>query len=55
MEGLKEVVRKKLGVSVSTSVHLAQLRDGKAVDLEDGGCTLKSRQFCILIGTDHRR
>jgi hypothetical protein len=33
---MKNVVRKKLGLSSFLSVHLYQLRDGKAVVLEDG-------------------
>ena len=33
---MKDVVRKKLGVSTSTPVYLSQLRDGRKVDLEDG-------------------
>ncbi|KJA28973.1 hypothetical protein HYPSUDRAFT_82534 [Hypholoma sublateritium FD-334 SS-4] len=32
---MKEVVRKKLGVSTATPVYLTQLRDGRTVDLED--------------------
>ncbi|KIM40230.1 hypothetical protein M413DRAFT_446399 [Hebeloma cylindrosporum] len=35
LDGMKDVVRKKLGLSPSTPVHLAQIRDGKSVDLED--------------------
>ncbi|KAF8201001.1 hypothetical protein BJ912DRAFT_947783, partial [Pholiota molesta] len=35
LEGMKDVVRKKLGVPSSTPVQLAQLRDGQTVDLED--------------------
>ena len=33
---MKNVVRKKLGLSSSLSVHLSQLRDGKLIVLEDG-------------------
>lgn len=33
---MKNVVRKKLGLPSSLPVHLAQLRDGKSVVLEDG-------------------
>ncbi|KAF8806467.1 hypothetical protein BYT27DRAFT_7191026 [Phlegmacium glaucopus] len=35
LEEMKNVVRKKLGLSSSLPVHLCQLRDGKAVVLED--------------------
>ena len=33
---MKDVVRKKLGLSASIPVYLSQIRDGKSVDLEDG-------------------
>lgn len=33
---MKDVVRKKLGLSSSLPVHLSQMRDGKSVVLEDG-------------------
>lgn len=33
---MKNVVRKKLGLSSSLPVHLSQLRDGKLIVLEDG-------------------
>lgn len=33
---MKQVVRKKMGYSSDVPLHLAQLRDGKTVDLEDG-------------------
>jgi hypothetical protein len=33
---MKDVVRKKLGISASAPIYLSQLRDGKLVDLEDG-------------------
>lgn len=36
MEEMKNVVRKKLGLSSSLPVHLSQLRDGKLIVLEDG-------------------
>ena len=36
MDGLKEGVRKKLGYASDVPLQFAQLRDGKAVDLEDG-------------------
>jgi hypothetical protein len=36
LDGMKDVVRKKLGLSTSIPVHLSQIRDGKSVDLEDG-------------------
>ena len=56
MEGMKDVVRKKLGVSTSTPVYLAQLRDGRKVDLEDGNTTqISSRvnnQFLLYPSID---
>ena len=36
LEEMKNVVRKKLGLSSSLPVHLSQLRDGKPIVLEDG-------------------
>lgn len=33
---MKEVVRKKLGVSDSVPIFLSQIREGRSVDLEDG-------------------
>lgn len=33
---MKYVVRKKLGYASDVRLQLAQLRDGKPVDLEDG-------------------
>lgn len=36
LEEMKNVVRKKLGLSSSLSVHLSQLREGKLIVLEDG-------------------
>jgi len=33
---MKDVVRKKLGLSASIPVYLSQIRDGKSVDLDDG-------------------
>jgi hypothetical protein len=32
----KDVVRKKLGLGYDTPIELAQLRDGRRIDLEDG-------------------
>lgn len=36
LQTLKDGVRKKLRVSEQTEVRLAQLRDGRQVDLDDG-------------------
>jgi hypothetical protein len=36
LDETKNVVRKKLGLCQDTAVELAQLRDGKRIDLEDG-------------------
>ena len=37
LDETKNVVRKKLGLGHEDAVELAQLRDGKRIDLEDGG------------------
>lgn len=36
LEETKRVVRSKLGLAADADVKLEQLREGKAVDLEDG-------------------
>lgn len=36
LSDLKQTVKKKLGLSSESSISLAQIRDGQAVDLEDG-------------------
>lgn len=36
MNDLKQTVKKKLGLRSDSSICLAQIRDGQAVDLEDG-------------------
>ncbi|KAG8738843.1 hypothetical protein FRC12_016540, partial [Ceratobasidium sp. 428] len=36
IEGMKQVVRKKLNFTPGTQLNLAQLADGDRVDLEDG-------------------
>lgn len=36
LDETKDVVRKKLGLGHDAAVQLAQLRDGKRIDLEDG-------------------
>ena len=36
LNDLKQTVKKKLGLSSDSSIGLAQIRDGQAVDLEDG-------------------
>lgn len=41
LDGLKETVRKKLGIPSSTTIHLSQLRDGTSVDLEDGPSSMR--------------
>ena len=33
----KEVVRRKLGLEKNAVIHLAQVRDGRSIDLDDGG------------------
>lgn len=36
IEGMKNVVREKLGLSPETGIRLAQSVEGRRVDLEDG-------------------
>ena len=36
LDETKNVVRKKLGLCHDAAVELAQLRDGRMIDLEDG-------------------
>ncbi len=36
LDETKNVVRKKLGLDHDAAIELAQLRDGKRIDLEDG-------------------
>ena len=36
LDGMKDVVRKKLGLATSAPILLSQVRDGKSIDLEDG-------------------
>jgi hypothetical protein len=42
---MEAVVRRKLGLPENTSICLAQLREGKPIDLEDG----KGRKFNRLV------
>ena len=38
MEETKNVVRRKLGLDTDAAITLAQLRENKRIDLEDGAC-----------------
>jgi ArsR family metal-binding transcriptional regulator len=50
LDETKNVVRKKLGLGHDDAVELAQLRDGKRIDLEDGGSIPQSfmRKLILL-------
>ena len=44
---MREVVRKKLGLSQDATIHLAQTRSGKTIDLEDGVWPGTQAKFAI--------
>jgi len=49
LEGMKDVVRKKLGLATSASIYFSQLRD-ESVDLEDGMfCHRKASIPCSVL------
>ena len=52
LDETKNVVRKKLGLGYDTAIELAQVRDGRRIDLEDGA---SSPQFFTKISIPFRR